>query len=654
MKMKSMVALLAATATATAIFGAAAVPASAGDRTTQYLLVNANVDGDTPVSGALVRANRCGGDKRDGPLRQRDGSRGERTPKTGVTLLEFDRLPACYDVVVTGGRAGGRPLDGSFVSRNSNAKGQLENVAVTPVSTLVHQFRMAHPKMSDPRAARRVKRRLKIPFYYDTFDLQADDNAFDGDRYLAATRRQGGVATLNRELVSDAERRSFRDLDADQERQAPAGVSEWWKDLDVKGAALGGLKDFGTSFVWNQVVNGGTWMIGRFLDEYGLREVKDFLFPKSDTQRILEMVQHINMRINTLEATGNKILKQIAELKTQVSATAAIRLLTHIDTNHNSLQGIAKLDPNQPGRAGATRALLEAIGRDLDDRNLLHSVVAGRGSPGLLELESRRAALDPFFRSKDSREIRDVYNYYVLYQLRFANLLAEYWNTKSCSKRPGEVVDPNTCLAPETIKDMFDAFQANIEAQEKLLKPPVPAGQFVDTKKHLMWSAKPPWVNGAAYKPPQDCAAGPSSCFPPRNWRDPGIDLAGEADFRGLIDSVPEGKIPFDFLVANAGLVQSRPLRTEGERGHMWLGLGGAVPTGSPWAPASEFKPVNLVWCIELIKCHQRIERVNLMEDDRPGPHVFYNRLGDRDPHNYAAYAMPRPQQVPKGTYWYE
>jgi hypothetical protein len=96
MKTKSMVALLATTATTLAIFGTAATPASAGDRTTQYLFVNANADGDTPVSGALVRANRCGGDKRDVPLRQRDGSRGERTPKTGVTLLAFDRLPACY------------------------------------------------------------------------------------------------------------------------------------------------------------------------------------------------------------------------------------------------------------------------------------------------------------------------------------------------------------------------------------------------------------------------------------------------------------------------------------------------------------------------------------------------------------------------------
>ena len=87
MKLKSMVALLATTAAMIAAFGTAAAPASAGDRTTQYLLVNANADGDTRVSGALVRVNRCGANNGDMPLRQRDGSRGERTPKTGVTLL---------------------------------------------------------------------------------------------------------------------------------------------------------------------------------------------------------------------------------------------------------------------------------------------------------------------------------------------------------------------------------------------------------------------------------------------------------------------------------------------------------------------------------------------------------------------------------------
>ena len=29
-------------------------------------------------------------------------------------------------------------------------------------------------------------------------------------------------------------------------------------------------------------------------------------------------------------------------------------------------------------------------------------------------------------------------------------------------------------------------------------------------------------------------------------------------------------------------------------------------------------------------------------------------RLGDRDTHGYTAFAMPRPQQVAPGTYWYE
>lgn len=85
----------------------------------------------------------------------------------------------------------------------------------------------------------------------------------------------------------------------------------------------------------------------------------------------------------------------------------------------------------------------------------------------------------------------------------------------------------------------------------------------------------------------------------------------------------------------------------------MWLDTGGGEPSMGIYAPSSDYKPVNRVWCVPNIRCHQRIERVNLQEDDRPGPHVFYHRLGDEDPQNYFAHAMPRPQQVAPGTYWY-
>jgi hypothetical protein len=632
----------------------APVAAGAG---TEYVLVNANADGDTPVAGGMARVHRCDRDARIAPvgrpLRQRDGSLGERTYRTGVTMLEFRRLPRCFVVSVTGGRADGRALDGSFVGEGRNGPARIENVPVTPISTLVQ----ALPGMSERRAFRRVQRRLDIPRYYDEFDLQSDDRVFDGDRYLAAVRRAGGVGRLTRELLADRTPPSFHERGAGRKAgAAQAGAAaEWWKSVDVTSAAISALKDFGASFFWEKVVGGGSkWVLGRFLDAYGLREVKDFLFPKSDTEKLLEMVQRLNVRINALEATGNKILREIAVLKTQVAASPAVQLLTHIDTNQNSLQGLAKLDPNKPGLKGGTRALLSAIAVDLPNRNLLHSIVAGRGVPGLLVQDSQRAAAGQFFTPADSQQTRDVYDYYVLYQLRFANLLTEYWNTQSCSQPPGSNPDPETCLAPETIKSMLDEFQTNIQAQQKLLKPAVPANHFVDIKKNLMWVSNPPWVSGAAYRPKEEICGGSGPglrCITvSRDWRDPGIDLAGESELRGLIDSVPGGENPFEFLVANAGLVSSAGAGIERNHiGDMWLGTGGNVP--DRFGAADDFKPVNRIWCFTV--CHQRIERVQLQSDDRPGPHVFYHRLGHLDPENHFAHAMPRPQPVAPGTYWY-
>jgi hypothetical protein len=591
------------------------------------------------------------------PLRQRDGSLGERTYRTGVTMLEFRRLPRCFVVSVTGGRAEGRTLDGSFVGEGRNGRARIENVPVTPISTLVQA---EPPGMSERRAFRRVQRRLDIPPYYDEFDLQSDDRVFDGDRYLAAARRAGGVPKLTRELLSDKTPPSFHERGAGRKAGAAqaGGAAAWWKSVDITSAAISGLKDFGASFVWENVVGGGSrWVLGRFLDAYGLRDVKDFLFPKSDTEKLLEMVSQLTVRINALEATGNKILREIAELKTQVAASPAVQLLTHIDTNQNTLQGLAKLDPTKPGLKGGTRALLTAIAVDLPNRNLLHSIVAGRGGAGLLVEDSRRASTGQFFTPSDSRRTRDVYDYYVLYQLRFANLLTEYWNTQSCSQPPGSEPDLETCLAPGTIKGMIDEFQTNIQAQQKILKPTVPANHFVDIRKNLMWVSNPPWVSGAAYRPKEEIcgtAAGYSvglRCVAVnRAWRDPGIDLAGESELRGLIDSVPGGENPFEFLVANAGLVSSAGAGTERDHiGDMWLGTGGTVP--DRFGAADDFKPVNRIWCFTV--CHQRIERVQLQSDERPGPHIFYHRLGHLDPQNHFAHAMRRPQPVAPGTYWY-
>jgi hypothetical protein len=83
-------------------------------RSSESVLVDANADGDTPISGGLIHVYRCArpasrrGVVAGASLRQSNGARSERTNSAGVALLGFERLPSCFIVNVAGGRANGR------------------------------------------------------------------------------------------------------------------------------------------------------------------------------------------------------------------------------------------------------------------------------------------------------------------------------------------------------------------------------------------------------------------------------------------------------------------------------------------------------------------------------------------------------------------
>ena len=616
--------------------------------------MNANADGDTPVAGGTVRAYRCDRDPRmlptGRPLRQRNGARAERTPGTGVTLLAFARLPRCFVVSVSGGRAGGRRA-GRDVRRRGSERAGHDRERAGHARLDARPGRAAAASASGvPIGASSATSTSPTPSTSSTCSTTTAPSTA-----TASSPRRGARAaratSCARWRQTRTRRASPRAVTAPPSRP---GIAEWWKELDITKAALGGLTDFGASFAVSAVGAGAKWAFGRFLDFYGLNEIKDFILPKSDTERLLEMVQQINIRLNNLEASSDRLLKAIAELSTSVLAGRATELLTHINTNHNTLVSLTKLDPSKPGLMGGTRGLLDRIALDEPNRNLLHDVLAGSGGErGLLVADSRRAAAGRFFTTADSKSTRQLYEYYVLQQLRFANLLTELWNTQSCVQPAGRKVDLTTCIAPEQIKGQLDEFRTNILAQQALLKPALPDNRFVDVKKNLVWVSNPPWVTGAAYKPSETfCAVSIrlSVACVSKDWRNPAIGLAGEDEFRGLIESIPGGDNPFDYLKANAGLVSSAKPGVERDHvGDMWLGLGGKDP--GQYGAIDAYKPVNRLWCFG--GCHQRIERVQLQSDTRPGPYVFYNRLAHKDPENHWAHAMPRPQPVAPFTYWY-
>jgi hypothetical protein len=529
-------------------------------------------------------------------------------------------------VDVAGGQANGATLPGSFRAEARNHSGAVMSVLVTPVTTLTYAARRQHPGLSRGGAKRVVDRLLGIPAVFDDIDLNADDGPFDGDSYLATAERAGSVAKLNQSLLRTAQghgRHTFRAQHA-RASDAVIDVDAWWKDLDVTKMVKDGLKDFGLSILTSALESGGKWVLGRLLDEWGLKDLKDFCCT-SDTTKIIEMIQELTIRVNKLQETSDTILKEVLNGQFDQSVAPAGPLLSRIDSTQLDIQNLLKLANSDPGRIGATKKILLQIEGMEKDRNLLNFLLTRSGPAGqsiLVTASKKAAAQDRWFTAKDSQDVVDVYKYFAIYQLRMANLLTELWNTQSCNNTPV----PPDCLSTTTIQQYLDKFQTDIDAQAKLLKPPLPPGTFIDRNTMRMWPTASWLLNGqdalnwTSVWQPRRCVdtarkrtcKGSAEGDPPlvrrtnlslpalgpwTDWQTPTED-----DFKSLIDGW-QGDSPLAWLHKNTGF-RTTTMSPQNDKdrlsGHMWF--------------RDSFRPGFYLY----------VYRINLSEPDRPGPHVWY------------------------------
>ena len=487
-------------------------------------------------------------------------------------------------------------------------------------------------------------------------------------------QRAGSVAKLNAALLRSDRARSFRGHDA-KAADINEDLAKWWKDLDVTKMVKDGLKDFGLSILTSGLESAGKWVLGRLLDDWGLKDVKDFLLPKSDTQKIIEMLQELTIRVNNLQKTSDAILKEVAGINYQQTVQPSIDLISSIKTVQQDIVGLLALKDEDPGRVGATKDILNMIQTQIaPKRGLINELMlqTGPGGDGIIRAASKKAALrDRWFTASDSQAVFDVYKYFAIYQLRMANLLTEYWNTRSCTNTPV----PPDCLSPTTIQQRLDQFQNDIDAQTALLKPPLPAGTFIDRNTMRMWPTASWPLNGqdalnwTSYWQPRHCTTRKRTCtgsyespYPlPRRTNLPLLALGRwtdwqtptEDDFKSLIDGW-EGDSPLAWLHKNTGFTTTT-MNPQNDKdrlsGHMWF--------------RDSFRPGFYLY----------VYRINLSEPDRPGPHVWYrsarmplgtltcdvNNVCDEAPstidysdikNNYTA-QMVLWRQVQPGDYWY-
>lgn len=619
-------------------------------------MVVAGADGETPISGGLVRVARCADPTR--PLRQAGGVRAERTNTRGrLALLDFKDLPGCIVATVAGGKVNGRTLRGVFRAEAHDQRGRIMSVLATPVSTLTYRVKQARPGLSTAAATRRVKRLLGIPRHFDDIDLSSDDTPFDGDRYTRAAVRAGGVARLNKSLIRNGRTRRFPAANTSAASQSSDPLldlaDQFWRDNDVDNVIKDGLTSFGASIALDLAGAGGRWVLGRLLDEWGLKDAKDFLLPKPDTQKIIEMIEDLNRRVNNLQATADKILQKVTEVKYEVLLAPAKNLVNDIKTVQFNVLNLAKSTPDEP-RVGPTKKILRQIEDQLEPkRYLLDDLLTpgGDGGVGILRAASEKASQGRFFTPEDSQSIQAVYQYFAVNQMRLASLLVEYWNTLSCSKTP----QPQDCLSPTSyIRPNFDRFEPKmIDKQRKLLKPPVPAGTFIDTRTMRMWPLRSWSVNGAealktvavwqgmrctgtrnptctgsAFSPYPLPLVGSTSRPTLGPWSD--WHFPTEDDYKGLIQDwtgtsalewlnqktapppncsgpCPDPPRPLGFRTSRMGPEWKADTHDKSrEDGHLWM--------------STSFR---------MFSSGMYVYRANISEADEPGPHVWYKHAGN-------------------------
>lgn len=466
---------------AAALAGVGAAPAAAEtavDTGSPVLVpVWATFDGDTPISGARVTV------KAGGQTVSQSGGRTDRTEPSGIALLEFDRLPRSFTVVVTGGRSEGRPVRGSLEADvRSFDQGDADIVFVNPVTTLIaaKDDRGYGPKA----AARLVRRSLGLPGWIDNgADLRATDRWFGGDAFQDAAAR--GIAPLVSRLTRrGAPRRTFRDPRA-RSAIAFAPVLAYLKD-----PALSLLKDF--------AIGKGKEVTAQILSGLGL--ASEDVFDGGDIKEIRKRFDAVDRRLVELKELQQKALEGIQQNLYASKVLPTIQPIADIKTAVNKIDFLAEKavdDPKDAANAALAKRWLAFIKSKLDDGNVLKVLdiaLGGRDAPpprssNILTEASRLTALRTrFFTDADSAAIRDVYDYYALAQAEAAFALAFSW-----------YADPAT-YSDQTILKELNAVEKDVKEQEqRWVKPTVPQSLVVDRDTGLIWTRTPRVIDGKTF-----------------------------------------------------------------------------------------------------------------------------------------------------------
>ena len=447
------------------------------------------LDGSTPVVGARVRI-RAGG--RWLPVIAGSAA---RTGREGTFLLAVRRLPARAMVVVSGGRAVGRPFRGTLRAPLRN-HATAATVYVNPASTLIASYQAAFPRRTPAQATAAVKRFLGIPGWATlASDLQTSSTLFSGRRFLEQSRGKADrfLALLASEL-SQGKRHPIKGRPAPG---APVGgggaaVAKWFATQLAAGAVsfIGG-KAFG-------------WVFSQFGVNDGISD---------QIAQISAQLDQINAKLSALAGQVQEIIDASDKQYLVTVAKDLDNVRTDVKSRMSDLLWIAEMGQQEPrpdpkyleqqacNKLKALRSLAEGTtGYGYGEQKITGSFFPeGTGSDSI----TQAAALvvrDKYrwWTGASRTEVAALVNYWTAVQASWLNLKLEWEHSVApCPATPTPT--PANCESLRWVA----TYLSDAAAETNTLPPDVPRGTFIDRKTGLMWA--PNYVySGFVHPPPAD------------------------------------------------------------------------------------------------------------------------------------------------------
>ncbi len=358
----------------------------------------------------------------------------DETYKTGAFTVFFDRIPDSFTIEVTGGIYKGEPFSGHLYAEVRDLDPEFNNLIVSPISTLIHEYMASRPNLSYGSATDLIKSFLMIPKWVNIVDYyEYNGQHFSGGEFAAELEMHEDFDIFIHNLLEELESSSYHYF-GDEEEVGSIATSVLKFALEKIAA---GLISWGAG-------EGADWILNLIIGGDGGDDTKAAIEQMSaQLSQIINALQNLSNQVKEAET---RIVSEISKNKWEADMNSIEDQLSLIDTMYGRLKGLADSDPDKVKDAAA--ALAESIldpssGIEPAFRALNMKFIDLWNTDGLLKVwagnvyeqmakqygqyPTEELYVDdimPFY-----EQIEDFYSFIASYQIQALNLLVEANNS---------------------------------------------------------------------------------------------------------------------------------------------------------------------------------------------------------------------------------